>query len=283
MNNKTVTLSRELVEHAMLSCFEAGHGITHDKLRAALAEPVPPAGGEPEVERWDFLEGETHCMPEGEWVSFVDHRAHVTRLQAEVERLNGELLASTNMFTIKRRVNRKLREGLTKARELLDRAPRGVPGFFQWSRDVIAFLAHQSAQAAKLYPTAQITSEVAMASGDHPSAPSAKHEAHCVVLDPEEPGADCTCKHRYMSLADDPRRCADCDAVEVMDTPFAQAHGEPVAFPGYPPVPEDRTLPAPVAVVLPSEACAEDFGDESMANGWNACLDEVARLNQIKQ
>jgi DnaJ-class molecular chaperone len=43
MTNKTVTLSRELVEHAMLSCFEAGHGITHDKLRAALAEPVPPS------------------------------------------------------------------------------------------------------------------------------------------------------------------------------------------------------------------------------------------------
>lgn len=37
--------------------------------------------------------------------------------------------------------------------------------------------------------------------------------------------------------------------------------------------------PAPVAVVLPGPASAQDFGDESMANGWNACLDEVARLN----
>lgn len=37
--------------------------------------------------------------------------------------------------------------------------------------------------------------------------------------------------------------------------------------------------PAPVAVVLPPCATAQDFNDESMASGWNACLDEVTRLN----
>jgi hypothetical protein len=37
--------------------------------------------------------------------------------------------------------------------------------------------------------------------------------------------------------------------------------------------------PAPVAVVMPEPATTQEFGDESMANGWNACLDELKRLN----
>ena len=37
--------------------------------------------------------------------------------------------------------------------------------------------------------------------------------------------------------------------------------------------------PAQVAVALPDPVTAEEFGDESMANGWNACLDELTRLN----
>jgi len=37
--------------------------------------------------------------------------------------------------------------------------------------------------------------------------------------------------------------------------------------------------PELVAVALPDPATTQDFGDESMANGWNACLDEVLRLN----
>lgn len=56
----------------------------------------------------------------------------------------------------------------------------------------------------------------------------------------------------------------------------------PVAFPGYPPVPEDRKLPAPVAVVLPERNKASqnlDLEQCGYVDGWNACLDEVARLN----
>lgn len=34
---------RELIEKAMLACFEAGHGITHDRLRALLAHPAVPS------------------------------------------------------------------------------------------------------------------------------------------------------------------------------------------------------------------------------------------------
>lgn len=36
---------------------------------------------------------------------------------------------------------------------------------------------------------------------------------------------------------------------------------------------------ATVSVVMPDPVDAQDFGDESMANGWNACIDEVTRLN----
>lgn len=53
----------------------------------------------------------------------------------------------------------------------------------------------------------------------------------------------------------------------------------PVAFPGYPPVPEDRQLPAPVAVVLPEHKNAPPLSGDQYGYGWNACLDEVARLN----
>ncbi|MCP2076381.1 UNVERIFIED_ORG: hypothetical protein J2Y77_005817 [Pseudomonas lini] len=165
MTNKTVTLSRELVDAAavavgewgdsLLSRCNPGHGTAmldlEREIRDALADPVPPAGAELEVERFDmFIEsGSMEQTKGGAWVYHDDHHAHVTRLQAEVGRLNGELQAATDLFTTKRSVNRKLQSELTKARELLSDAPRGVPGFFQWGRDVIAFLAHQSAPAAK--------------------------------------------------------------------------------------------------------------------------------------
>lgn len=39
--NQTIDgVSRELIEKAMLACFEAGHGITHDELRALLDAPA---------------------------------------------------------------------------------------------------------------------------------------------------------------------------------------------------------------------------------------------------
>lgn len=37
-----------------------------------------------------------------------------------------------------------------------------------------------------------------------------------------------------------------------------------------------------VAVVMPPEIDREYFNDESMAAGWNECLEEVARLNGVK-
>lgn len=88
----------------------------------------------------------------------------------------------------------------------------------------------------------------------------------------------------------------------LLDAPAAQPQGEPVAWfnpsdmarlesgglasimvrPHRHPhfqEPLYREQPAPVAVVMPDPATAQDFGDESMANGWNACLDELKRLN----
>ena len=41
--------------------------------------------------------------------------------------------------------------------------------------------------------------------------------------------------------------------------------------------------PAPVAVVLPERKCDRKLGQALMENyrsGWNACLDEVTRLNK---
>ncbi|WP_085599699.1 MULTISPECIES: hypothetical protein [unclassified Pseudomonas] len=43
--------------------------------------------------------------------------------------------------------------------------------------------------------------------------------------------------------------------------------------------------PAPAAVVLPERQCADHFSEKlrDNADGWNACLDEVARLNPPQQ
>jgi hypothetical protein len=101
MNNKTITLSRELAE----LCYRAlnggdnqltgmEHGRAFRELRAAMAEPVPPAGGEPLPSRPYASEEDQSSMTDYEiglghggcemWDKF---QPHVTRLQAEVERL----------------------------------------------------------------------------------------------------------------------------------------------------------------------------------------------------
>ncbi len=49
----------DLIERAMLACFEAGHGITHDELRAILAQPADQQG-EP-VGQWSDDDGISWC------------------------------------------------------------------------------------------------------------------------------------------------------------------------------------------------------------------------------
>lgn len=113
MTNKTITLSRELVERAVMrpgkeslavnNADIIARGRAQAEMRAALAEPVPPAGGEPEVraafDAWFILDRaldpqtDTTLIdgpfePWRAWKACADqYRAHVTRLQAEVGRL----------------------------------------------------------------------------------------------------------------------------------------------------------------------------------------------------
>lgn len=143
----------------------------------AIAEPVPPAGGEPEVYRkpadyWEgytahvcykdindlkemvhHLEGVLDDVPEGELVD----RAHVTRLQAEVERLRnaleGEVIARTMDSNADGACILDLQAELTKARELLTFVVNS--GGFSYktvAKEIRAFLSNQSAPADDSYP-----------------------------------------------------------------------------------------------------------------------------------
>lgn len=94
MTNKTINLDHSAAER-LVSAVDNGALFRPEDLeafRAALAEPVPPAGGEPAVLGWRV----TSVVPcvfleqPGDWsddytVTELVDRAHVTRLQAEVE------------------------------------------------------------------------------------------------------------------------------------------------------------------------------------------------------
>lgn len=73
--------------------------------------------------------------------------------------------------------------------------------------------------------------------------------------------------------------CIDWDCGEWMDCPDCKA---PADAEGYPDDPLGTIYgdeqPAPVAVVLPVRADARN-GSHDHQSGWNACLDEVTRLN----
>jgi hypothetical protein len=128
-------------------------------------------------------------------------------------------------------------------------------------------------------------------------------EALRAALSNQSAPADKECAHRFMSLADDPRRCADCDAVEMHDKPVVRLElvrsglseglhirvwenlgnlwpGVHMLYLG------PAAQPAPVAVVMPERKTVKAglLSESNTHNqGWNACLDEVARLNPIKQ
>ena len=135
----------------------------------------------PEIQRWsaNWHMEEFYKSPHGNHVTYRDHRAHVTRLQAEVERLKDRLadanaianLATTNLQEFKE----DHQSELAKARELLranaadfEGIRRALAAFHkanaeQWCgylddslgiclfriKELAAFLAHQSAPAAK--------------------------------------------------------------------------------------------------------------------------------------
>ncbi|NUT87133.1 hypothetical protein HNO91_11915 [Pseudomonas corrugata] len=116
--------------------------------RAALAEPVPPAGGEPEVVARVVATGGPHdredrvlCEQQAELpaigTELVD-RTHVTRLQAEVEEWRASNKA--NALAAGKLVE-DLQVELTKARELLKEADSFM--YIMTGHDSHARLVHQ--------------------------------------------------------------------------------------------------------------------------------------------
>ena len=96
------------------------------------ADPVPPAGGEPVIyalSRYNDSGGFSPSMvpretlPEPEtregYVTEADHRSHVTRLQAEMERLAAVLKDRSTHIVALDGENKALQAELTKARELV--------------------------------------------------------------------------------------------------------------------------------------------------------------------
>jgi hypothetical protein len=182
MKNKTVTLSREPVAWVSpdVTNFSEGErqwvkipaSLVEDRtsghtvpLYAALADPVPPAGGEVEVLGWRVESHEGRCLTNyterPDWAYREDmavytitelvDRAHVTRLQAEVERSQCIVRGQrTTIDTIQLQVE-TLQSELTKAREYIQ-SLRGVAhtkGGITLDASIDAFLAHQSVPAAK--------------------------------------------------------------------------------------------------------------------------------------
>jgi FtsZ-binding cell division protein ZapB len=130
MTNKTVILSRGQLQRweALLDSPVLRQELLGE-LHAALAEPVPPAGGEVEVlgYRWKtWQDGEPkvgrYVMSNGSEPDFVQQLVdivHVTRLQAEVERLKEAKVLVEIAASQVVKAKESLQAELTKARELL--------------------------------------------------------------------------------------------------------------------------------------------------------------------
>lgn len=365
MTNKTITLSRELADLCyralnggdnQLTGME--HGRAFRELRAALtsqhvvcsagilcqnreckecggngsyipplADPVPPVGGEVEVRTFyareiDLDNGFVEC------IAAADHRAHVTRLQAEVEHWRNRSAQWKERVAELTNEGNALQSELTKARELLTEAPRGVPGFGDWTRRLIGFLqANQSAPADDSYPPCDYCGTVpdyhpwhglGMIKGQESPhihacndcrgklpAPADKGQGEPVDIQfPSEDelianglgypiGKEDAIKLHFAGFRSGVITILEAwDAIghdigcnpskdELLDSlrnmaAICDAHGNDMPA-------EQR---APVAVVVPSRRSwsgIASWKQRAEVNAWNACLDEVARLNPIKQ
>ncbi|WP_448693523.1 hypothetical protein [Pseudomonas rhizophila] len=369
MTNKTITLSRE--KAIALAYADASNGASAmqlmdgwrvmAELRAALADPVPPAGVA--LQCWncnaDFTLAERAdcdgcCWKCGNEIDLDDYvtrlqaeyssllgehedliekfnnqQSETTRLQAEVERLrdlhakqtcvfcndSGELLTKVSA----------LQAELTKARELLDGVVAGTgtsPGANKRYGKIREFLSGQPTaddkrrriKAERRYERDLRNAKTCErfvgylldnCEGEVIYEESLQHwMAEMLAKESNQSApADKECAHRFMSLADDPRRCADCDAVEMHDKPVVRLElvrsglseglhirvwenlgnlwpGVHMLYLG------PAAQPAPVAVVMPERKTVKAglLSESNTHNqGWNACLDEVARLNPIKQ
>lgn len=310
MTNKTIALSRELAELYWLSLVD-NCSWAHE-LRALLdADPVPPAGGEVEVLAYltrplkgstlFYLPSKNIETDDGD-IPLVD-LAHVTRLQAEVERLEEQACHSgKNMLDQFNRANAlqselaACQQQLTKARELLEHMLKDDDMPVHWfAQRIDDFLSNQSAPADK-------------GRGDAVAA-SAMHCSFCDATDIE--GSPWSGGHETYNGDLIYRVWACKDHKHLGDAAINAAKGEPAKPYGYMfhpdgkkdqeffiyEAPTDRVpdhngecwtatplyaeQPAPVAVVIPERAAKDGarFSSQLKVNGWNACLDEFARLN----
>jgi hypothetical protein len=157
------TLALTLVGVTRVELFSEAVGSLDKWVRdePALAGPVPPAGGEPEV----LLEVEYLGDGGGGWnevtpewfekakqseyyrTRVIYSPEHVTRLQAEVGRLDRESQNLSNQLGACDRERRAFRDELTKARELLTGSLRTGDGYDALIEE---YLSNQSAPADKV-------------------------------------------------------------------------------------------------------------------------------------
>jgi len=242
MTNKTITLSRELLERIVKGGNIIDSAEAMWELRATLADPVPPAGETVEVKRHygDAPDGGGMCY----YVLASDFDLHVTRLQAEISHLRQHkndymeaaeetrkaLQAEVEEWKRRCQYNadtaHDLQSELTKARELLADVAK-TP----WMYDVLG--------SVREYVSSQ-------------SAPADKGQGESVA---DYPSAE----------------IAEEAASGIYDIDFPSPEDEPAE------------QPAPVAVVTPEHRDSSLNNPEySFARGWNACIDEVTRLNGIR-
>jgi hypothetical protein len=225
---------------------QTGYGLPDDicvlSYGAALAEPVPPAVGEPMPSRPYASEEDQSSMTDYEiglghggcemWDKF---QPNVTRLQTEVEVLKHEVECRTSAEVNAIEHLQAAQSELTKARELF-RDIANDPEM--WSICSIALARRIDEQLS------------------NQSAPADKGQGEPVAIG---------------TLRRDANEQIVFDAV-----------GDPHIKDGMSVFAEQ---PAPVAVAMPLSMHPEDFTTypEAHCEGWNACIDEVTRLNPIKQ
>jgi len=298
MTNKTITLDLSLVQMTvdLLHDLRSGSAVER-KLRAAEAEPVPPAGGEPMPSRpyaseedqssmtdyeiglghggcemWDKFQPnvtrlQAEVAEEKKWRESAEggwreankviamQRERLDALQSEVERLrersgSHKSLCAKHAEILKER--EALQSELTKARELLKEADDFL--YIMADHDSYARLAYQHGQEWNR-PINELRGRICTALANQ-SAPADKGQGEPVAIG---------------TLRRDANEQIVFDAV-----------GDPHIKDGMSVFAEQ---PAPVAVAMPLSMHPEDFTTypEAHCEGWNACIDEVARLNQIKQ
>jgi hypothetical protein len=302
--------------------------------------PAPPAGGDVEVLGYSvkgnryairLTKGELLELYEGytgdALVELVD-RAHVTRLQAEVERLKDQLadakatanLAATNLKEFKE----DHRSELAKARELLADVAK-TPWMYDVLGSVREYLSHQSAPADKgeecVHDFRMFSGECHKCGADwipgKEYAPADKGQGEPVATlarkydDTLMPFVALMRKelHANADKGDRPgwlSMSADTCLLEIIyhfgklqasvkrgDGDGMAEYGADVAnmcmmlldICGVINLVQHTEQPAPVAAVMPERKTVKAglLSESNTHNqGWNACLDEVARLNGVK-